>query len=651
METEDLRADILQTNKEQRLSRAAILKDEAAAKANRQKVKHEANAKEFTQNGYSNVTLKPMKLRYCEVRSPRISTLPRGERLTRGCIQDQLIEEDVWENLATHTSSKLATKYEPKCRWCRRLLDTCVCKCKSCHCRHRNVEKVCQCKCKKLACKAGCLCGQKERTPKGYFSPVTKKIMGVWYYTWLLIRGDGNNVAEFYEGGKARRLEEEFYVTLLPRHRFSAINSALEGDIDFIHTSFRTTFADMVRAGAEACTDETILAYEGDDCKFKIYMPSKPHKWGILTYGLVVKLELSRKPFMLDFEPHMSAPGVKAKPVSACHALHVLVDRNNTNLVGCGTLHLAVDSAFGTVDTFNWLATKSTYVTASIGVSKFGQDKLSVLAYQLPIDHWRLFYSEKDEKKTISVCSDRGRKAEEKIVLTMSNAYEPVVSETEGIGLTRPSITYEDALSISHLTNGAMIRWCTDCGVEYIPGQPFENVKSITGFDVPKYMLDLNSGIENEKEKEAGLSKHTVEELKAMCRTLGLAVKGKKKAIIERILQVKQPGKALDEVLMDLVAQEQSGKPDAYHMRAVHPFAYYLYNFNAQDCFDHYLYELPWTKSTSWRQCYISSMLWMATVNAYSLYVENRCSPEKLYDESIKSFVKLLAISKLQELT
>ena len=653
VEREETRRLIVEQRKEDRLIVNAEKKAKAVEKAKQLKLKKDTAAKAFVEEGYSNITLQPLKLRYNSVCSPTIATFHgrRSDRLTRDHVVDQLVMDDIWENLAVHTNIKMKTQYNPKCRWCRKIFENCKCKCQDCHLHVRNKTTTCQCPCWKPACRNGCFCREKELTPKGTHVPVKGLIMQLWFYTWLLIRAHGNNIERFYFE-VAPHLEAEFNFTFLPIKRFNAINSALDCDIDLVQTSLRYCFHELVQATSEACVDETILAFEGDKskCDFKIYMPRKPHKWGILVYGLVVKLELSKKPFIIDFEPHMFDKDVQAQRVSPLHALYTIIDRNVTNL--CDKLHLAVDSAFGTTEMFNLLTSKATYVTASITQAKFGQDasgkdRLSVLSHQLPTDHYRLFYSPRTQK-TISICSDKGAKDEESIVLTMSNAYEPVTSHMNELQSSRPVISYDDALAISKLPNTAMMLWCHDVGVEYIPGQPFENVKHITQFDITKYISDLNAGTA-EQETTASLNQHTVEELKALARGLGLAVKGNKSAIVHRLVKVMQQSEATSTALADLTSHAQKGKPKV-NVKSSNPFAYYLNVFNAQDNFDTNLYAIPWAKSMTWRHCYTSSLLWMAIVNAYALFVEAKSVPLKIYNETVEHFVKQLAISKLQQL-
>ena len=448
-------------------------------------------ARIFKQEGYKNGSTEDFELRYNELRHPTLQVMrgQRGNNLQRAKVASNFLKKEVWDNLASHTSVQLAKAYTPQCRLCRRVYANCMCMCTRCKKALHALADACKCACVRPACMNGCSCALKESKPKGEYRPVDPATMQTWFYNSLLVRYYGGDVKCFYRDHAAGLKTKG--ACLLPRLRFFTINASVRADINALQSTLRDTFSTFVSPGAEAAIDESMLAFVGD-CPFKVYMPRKPHKWGILLYNMCVKLALSRKPFMVDFEPNMSPLAVEdAELVGPCQAMFKLVERAVPPLLAADKkLHLAVDSAFGTEQTFVWLESRATHVTAALAASRFGSDRLEVLTHGLPEDHWRLFHAEENHR-TISVLKDRGVKQGSSTVVTMSNAYQRVYADSKPLVPTQPKIGYAGALAMTKLPPDVLMMWCHDVGVTFVPGQPVKTVHNISGFDIAAHIAEL----------------------------------------------------------------------------------------------------------------------------------------------------------------
>ena len=383
-----------------------------------------------------------------------------------------------------------------------------------------------------------------------------------------------------------------------------------------------------------------MLSYKGTDCLSLMYIPRKPHKWGVILYQLVVRLQLSGKAFSIDFEPSLAHGSMsETTQTSPLLAAFRLLDRA-AKKSWCSR-HIAMDSAFSKEETFTWLLTKASYVTCALSKKNFKYT--SLLTMGLKDNEWMLFYSA-IKNRIISVLKDKGIKKEATNVITMSNAYVP--DNMEILEPSQPPATLEQYLSISKLPDCALQLLCAKQGVEFTPGHPHITACQLTGFDYISFIEKLEAEIKDKKLKKAYLEKQTVATLEAICFARKLKTTGTKSILVHRLLKSATRNVPTIEHVTAFLHDKDKGKPNR-DMTKFNPFAYYVTKFNGVDCFDRTLYQLNWSRSSTWHLMYVKALLWCAFVNTMALTCEIKSTPSKVYNVNVSRFTEDLCCEVL----
>jgi len=150
---------------------------------------------------------------------------------------------------------------------------------------------------------------------------------------------------------------------IIPPHRFTALKEAhcfMEEEIQSLGEALCKNLRTVVALGNFGVVDETMIAHFSHGMRvdgIDMCIPTKPHPYGLLVYGLVQPLLFSGAPLLIDSDPRI--PSHKVTPVVA---FDILVKRNFNSPV-----HIYADCAFGAPVQASSFRRTLTKVTISFG--------------------------------------------------------------------------------------------------------------------------------------------------------------------------------------------------------------------------------------------------------------------------------------------
>ena len=193
--------------------------------------------------------------------------------------------------------------------------------------------------------------------------------------------------------------EKKKKFSLPSQHKFKVLCACIQCDVTALRELLCVQFRHCWMTSNVFCIDELVLIHNVYDDPLVVFMPRKPHNYGILTYLNGVHSTALHLPYVIDLILVDSIP--KTSPSMAFIALSQRLP--DQSFKGTAFPHIVVDAAFSDQKALDFCASKNIYVTWSQNSAHI-PELSRVLQQDIKKRFWRMFSWKIDEQTQLMFC-------------------------------------------------------------------------------------------------------------------------------------------------------------------------------------------------------------------------------------------------------